>query len=263
MANPLVSIIIPCHNDGTLLLEALASARAQTLTNCEIVIADDHSSDINTLNILKKLHEEGVNIVKVPDGHTGLPAARNCAVAHSRGKYILPLDADDLLAEDYARLASEELERQPDTAVCYAQAELFGLRSGLWRLESYSYPRLLCENMIFCSAMYRRSDFEKVGGYDERLRLGYEDWAFWIKLLEGGRRVVQLDSVLFYYRIREASLSASMRKRRFRAIFAVWRSCRRQYLRHLPLYILMKAKRILKKSVRHTAKMIQNLFSER
>lgn len=251
MMNPLVSIIIPCHNDGELLLEGLASAQAQTLPECEIIIANDHSTDPRTLDILRRLREEGNKIVHVPAGHAGLPAARNCAIRQSRGQYILPLDADNRLAPQYARRASDVLSQHADVALCYGRAEFFGRREGPRELEEYSYPKLLCANMIDSCAMFRRADFDRLGGYDERLRLGYEDWAFWIKLLDDGRRVVRLDEVLFYYRVREASLSANIRKKRFRALFAVLNSCRRQYLRHLPLYIVMQCARIVKKCITH------------
>ena len=247
MLTPLVSIIIPCHNDGKLLLEAVASAEAQTLPNYEVVIANDHSVDPQTLDILSNLQGKGKKVVHVPDGHTGLPAARNFAISQSCGEYILPLDADNKLAPQYAEHAAKVLSHHNDVALCYGRAELFGLKEGPWELGDYSYPKLLCANMIDSCAMFRRSDFDRLGGYDERLRLGYEDWAFWIRLLDGGRRVVRLDEVLFYYRVRESSLSASMRKKRFRALFAVLRSCRRQYLRHFPLYLLMQSRRILGK----------------
>lgn len=247
MLHPLVSIVIPCHNDGELLLEALASAQAQTLPGCEVIIANDHSTAPRTLDILRRLGEEGKKIVNVPDGHAGLPAARNCAIRESRGKYILPLDADNKLAPQYAQQASDVLARHADVALCYGRAEFFGLKEGPWNLEAYSYPKLLCSNMIDSCAMFRRTDFDRLGGYDERLRLGYEDWAFWIKLLEGGGRVVRLDEVLFYYRVREASLSANIRKRRLKALFAVLSSCRWQYLRHFPLYAVMQCARIVQK----------------
>lgn len=241
---PLVSIIIPCHNDGEYLLEAVTSAKFQTLPSCEVIIANDHSNDPYTLEVLRKLQEQGERVVNVPEGRRGPSAARNHAIMHSRGSYILPLDADDRIAADYARQAVEVLSSRPEVGLCYCHAELFGMRSGPWILESYSYEKLLCSNMIFCSAMFRRTDFDRIKGYDESLYQGYEDWAFWIKLLEHGRQVVCLDDVLFYYRKHGISHSSSTDKKHYSSIFAVIRSCHKQYMKHLPNYIILQCKRI-------------------
>lgn len=247
MLTPLVSIIIPCHNEDMLLLEAVASAEAQTLASCEIIIVSDQNTTPNTLDILYRLRKEGKKVVQAPEGCVGPSAARNFAIRLSRGKYILPLDADNRLAPQYAERAATVLAHHDDVALCYGRAELFGLKQGPWELEAYSYPKLLCGNMIDICAMFRRSDFERLGGFDERLRLGYEDWAFWIKLLDGGRRVVRLDEVSFYYRVRKTSRSTSTRKKRFLALFSVLRSCHRQYLRYFPIYLLMQSRRIFGK----------------
>jgi GT2 family glycosyltransferase len=65
-------------------------------------------------------------------------------------------------------------------------------------------------NVIFCSALYARRDWRKVGGYDENLRQGWEDWDFWLGLLELGRIVHCLPSVGFYYRKNENSMATAM-----------------------------------------------------
>jgi len=65
-------------------------------------------------------------------------------------------------------------------------------------------------NVIFCSAVYRRVDWQAVGGYDEALRRGWEDWDFWLSLLELGRLVRCLPDTGFYYRKNVASMAAGM-----------------------------------------------------
>ena len=115
------------------------------------------------------------------------------------------MDADDKIANDYLELAVNEFQKDSSLKVVYAKAEKFGTTSGVWHLPPYDIAKLGLYNMIFCSAIYRKSDWENVGGYDVNMVLGLEDWEFWIGLLKKGGNVHQLDKVGFYYRIKEKS----------------------------------------------------------
>lgn len=205
-----VSIIIPCYNDGKYLPEAVASARAQAYPNIEIIIVDDHSTDPKTQRVLLDVAAQGLCVLQTPPGKKGLPAARNAGIARATGKYILPLDADDIIEPTYAEKAVAVLEAYPDVGICYCRAGLFGLKRGIWQLPTYSPDLMLLENMIFATAFFRRRDWEAVGGYDESLTLGLEDHAFWLALLEHGAKVHMLDEVLFHYRIKPNSMVAQM-----------------------------------------------------
>ena len=68
------------------------------------------------------------------------------------------------------------------------------------------YEELLQRNHIFCSAFFRRSDCMAIGGYDENMRKGHEDWEFFIRLLDENSLVYQIPSPLFYYRVKEQSM---------------------------------------------------------
>jgi len=60
--------------------------------------------------------------------------------------------------------------------------------------------------LIYCSAFFRKSDYDRVGGYDESLKDGLEDWDFWISLLKSGGEVKKINTVQFYYRKKEESM---------------------------------------------------------
>ena len=205
-----VSIIIPCYNDGKYLPEAVASARRQTHPAMEIIVVDDHSDDAETLAILERLRHEGVTVLETPPGRKGPSAARNAGIAAATGDYILPLDADDVIAPDYAAKAAAVLDADETVGICYCRARYFGLKSGPWELPPYSFEELLCGNMIFATAMFRKSDWASLGGYDESLLAGLEDYAFWLRLTESGARVRRLDEELFFYRVKGGSRSAQM-----------------------------------------------------
>lgn len=229
-----VSIIIPCFNDGKYLPEAVASARAQTHSSVETIVVDDHSDDPRTLAVYEDLRGQGVTVICTPEGKKGPSAARNVGIAVASGEYILPLDADDVMASDYVSLAAAALDADPELGICYCKATYFGLKSGPWRLPPYSFDALLTGNMIFASAMFRKADWLRVGGYDEKLVTGLEDYALWLRIAALGRRVKQLDAELFKYRIKKDSRTAAMTQNdsETAALEAVYESCQDIFAAH-------------------------------
>lgn len=198
-----VSIAIPCWNAGTGLGEAIQSALAQTQTDVEIVIVDDGSTDAETLRLLNVSDWPRTRVIR--QANAGPAAARNRAIAEATGEYILPLDADDLLEPTYAAKAAVVLDAQPDVGIVYCRATKFGAEEGPWDLPTFSPGELALGNVIFTSAMFRKADWESVGGFDEGFRHGMEDYDFWIRLVHAGRKVVQLPEALFRYRVRDGS----------------------------------------------------------
>ena len=225
--NPLVSIVIPCFNDGKYLPEALASARAQTYPNIEIIVVDDHSTDGETIKILERVKEEGLSVVKTPEGKKGPSAARNEGISLASGTYILPLDADDRIDPLYVEKSVAILESRPETGICYCKVRLFGIKNGSLERPPYSWNNLLAGNMIVATALFRKQDWQMLGGYDETLQSGLEDYAFWIKLISLGREVVQIDEELFHYRIKPRSRTALIAEsqREMQVLEDVHRSC--------------------------------------
>lgn len=197
-----VSVVIPHYNCFQYIKEAIDSVKAQTYKNWEIIIMDDGSTDIS-FEALKKLEEENIKVFS--QKNQGPAAARNAAIALSCGKYILPLDADDKIAPTYMEKAVPILENDPDIGIVYCKAEKFGRVNGYWDLPEYSEELMVIDNIIFCTAFFRKEDWEGVGGFPVFARLGVEDYAFWLKILSLGRKVVQIKEILFYYRIHETS----------------------------------------------------------
>jgi hypothetical protein len=68
---------------------------------------------------------------------------------------------------------------------------------------------MLLDNLIFVSAFFRKKDWEAVNGYNLNMKYCYEDWDFWLSLVELGRKVYRIPKALFYYRITNASMMSS------------------------------------------------------
>jgi glycosyltransferase involved in cell wall biosynthesis len=227
---PLVSIIIPCFNQGKYLSEALDSVLAQDYENWECFIVNDGSLD-NTKEIASIYCDLDSRFKYIYKENAGLSAARNTGIKASTGKYILPLDADDKIAYKYCSLAVSKLEENDQIKIVYCRCQYFGIRSGEYELPDFSLSRILGRNLIFCSAFFRRLDYDLSRiGYNENMKYGLEDWDFWLSLLENGGEVFKLDEILFYYRIRTSSMARSMDREK--SIF----SRRRIWLNHRNLF---------------------------
>lgn len=207
--NPLISVIVPTYNHGIYLPETLDSVTAQSFTDWECIIVDDGSTD-NTENIAKGFCQKDSRFQYFLKNNGGLSAARNTGIRKSSGEYVLPLDADDLIGNTYLEKAVKRFIEFPDTKLVYCKAELFGDIVKNWELEEYNFEKLLFSNMIFCSAIFRKKDFDKTAGYNENMIYGLEDWDFWIALLDEHDIVYQIPETLFCYRIKENSMHRRM-----------------------------------------------------
>lgn len=202
--NNLVSVIIPCFNQGIYLGDAINSVLASTYTPIEIIIVDDGSTD-DTATVSDCYANLFQNIKYYYQPNRGPSVARNYGITKARGQWILPLDADDKIAEDYISRAVQVLQQQPEVKLVYCNASFFGFKEGPWKLKEFSLKRLALRNMIFNCALYRKRDWEKAGGYAPELIHGFEDWEFWISLLKDKGTVHKLDITGFYYRIHQQS----------------------------------------------------------
>lgn len=198
-----VSVVIPLYNMEAFLAETLDSVLASDYPNFEVIVMDDGSTD-RSLDIARSYAERDARVKAFTQTNTGACAARNAAIAHSSGTYILPVDADNRIAPTFIRHAVEAIEADEEVKVVCPRAEFFGDRTGEWKLRPYSPELLARKNMMDTCALYRRADWERVGGYCEEI-IAREDWEFWIAVLKDGGRVVRLPDVELYYRIREGS----------------------------------------------------------
>lgn len=200
---PIVSVIIPCFNHAKYLSETMDSLIAQTLNNWEAIIVNDGSTD-NTENIALSYVERDNRIHYFYQENSRTSAARNKAISHSVGKYLLPLDGDDKIAPDFLLMAVTFLEKNPSFTAYYSLVEFFGTKQGIWDLHYSSYKNELLSNSIHISTVFRKSDCIDIGGFDESMKVGLEDWEFFIRLLYPDKKIYQEQKVLAYYRVSDS-----------------------------------------------------------
>lgn len=195
-----ISVIITCYNYGEFIEETIDSVENQTFKQFEIIVVDDGSTDSHTHDVLKSLEAKGVTVIR--QVNAGPSSARNSGIKVARGNYIVPLDADDLIAPTFLEKCNLVLDSDPEVSVVYTEVEYFGAKTGKMKLEPLSASAMVLNNCIVATAMYRRSVWETVGGYNEDMKICIEDWDFWIGCLENGLRFKLIPESLFFYRIK-------------------------------------------------------------
>ena len=204
---PEVSIIIPCYNQAHYLPEAVGSVVNQTFTHWECIIVNDGSGD-NTPQIANSLimqySEKHIRLIN--QENKGLAEARNAGIKASKGKYILPLDADDLIHPEMLQKTVSLLKTHPEIAIAYTDVKHFGSANRIVCAGEYDFKRLCFQNHLNYCSLYRREAWESAGGYDPNMVWGYEDWDFWISCGEKGYYGKRISEPLFMYRVKETSM---------------------------------------------------------
>jgi teichuronic acid biosynthesis glycosyltransferase TuaG len=214
MTTPLVSIITPAYNSAAYIAETLASARAQTFTSFELIVADDGSTD-STVDIVRQTAADDSRVVLIQTPHGGAAAARNAAFSVARGRFVALLDSDDVWMPDYLSEQLKIAERCPGGGVVTANAisrggdldgrPIWSATSGLRTLALHDL--IVEDNAVCIMSLFRYEVFERVGGFDPEFT-GNEDYEFWLRVANAGFGIVQNLQPLGYYRRRPGSVSS-------------------------------------------------------
>ncbi len=204
--SPRVSIIIPYYNHGKFIDETLASIdKIADKSMYEVIIVNDGSPDAYSNERLKEIAKSGLYLV-IEQVNQGVSVARNVAVAHARGEYILPVDSDNRIKPEYIDEALAILDNNKDVDIVYCDYDLFGAETGVRKSGEYNFQRLLLDNFIENCSMVRKEVFNNVGGYDPFFRkIGIEDWDLWLNAAFAGCKFHYIQKPLFDYRVAESS----------------------------------------------------------
>jgi glycosyltransferase involved in cell wall biosynthesis len=199
---PTVSVIIPSYQQEEFLGDAVASVVAQTWTDWEIVIVDDGSTDATVetaLRLIEKHPDRRLRLLR--QQNQGVSSARNNAIAASTGRYILPLDADDMLAPQMLEKTVALLESDRSVSIAYTDYEWFGVESRRVTAGVWTTNAMCVMNQLGYCCLYRRGTWAGAGGYNSG-QTHYEDWDFWLACIEKGYTARRVPESLFLYRLR-------------------------------------------------------------
>lgn len=205
-----VTIIITNYNKGDYIKESIESALNQNYSNFDVLIIDDGSTD-GSVDIIKS-YQPNPKITLILQDNIGVIKTRNKAINSAKGEFILQLDGDDLLHPEYLSWTSPVLSGNSNVGIAFCKTELFGAKSGVWDLGEYSLLNQLTTNQIVVTALFRKKDFLRTNGYNDVFAKGYEDWDFWLSILELGLKGQEINKIGFYYRILPESRNSSFSK---------------------------------------------------
>ncbi|MEO8690324.1 MAG: glycosyltransferase [Solirubrobacteraceae bacterium] len=211
---PLVSVVVPYFALDAYVEDTLRSISAQTYSNLETLVVNDGS--LREQDRMLEEMSERYPIRLLTQRNRGLGAARNFGIVHARGRFILPLDADDVIDPDFVECCVEALLRDPELAYVgtwsrYIDEEgepVEGANPGYTPLGNWS--SLTEEQNVAgsASAVIRRWLFDVGFAYSHDLT-SYEDWLFYLQLRRAGHQGAIIPRALLQYRIRTSSMLRS------------------------------------------------------
>ncbi|MEN3322518.1 glycosyltransferase family A protein [Mariniflexile soesokkakense] len=201
--NKLVSIIVPCYKQAHFLDETLQSVLNQTYDNWECIVVNDGSPD-NTEKVAKQWCSKDERFKYISKENGGLSSARNTGIKVSNGEYVLPLDSDDIIDANFLSTLVPELRKDESLAIvsCYSLFFDKGVDNIIYKLKpkGTTHLNLLYANQLIATSLYKKKCWEEVGGYDESMKNGFEDWEFWLSITKRGWKYKIVEDFLFYYR---------------------------------------------------------------
>jgi len=235
---PLISVVVPCYNSGEFLKTSLQSILHQSYLNFEIILVNDGSTCKTTKKILK-FYRKNKFIKIVNQENKGLSSARNRGIQESLGEYIFFLDSDDSISKDCLEKLFNLIKNKKNI-YSYSSFTLTGLYSGFLS-KSYNFFEQLFSNQIPYSCLYPKNLLVKLGGYDEKMKNGFEDWELNIRMGINNFHGISSNEKLFYYNVSNDGMLKSISLKKYYQIY--------EYIRykHSSIYSIKNLLAIYKK----------------
>jgi len=233
----LVSTVIPCYNSGETIVRTISSIQNQTFKDVEIIVVNDGSDDAKTLKILNNI-QKNIKVINIKN--KGLAAARNIGIHEANSKYILPLDSDDYFLPNFIEKAIKLLENNEKIHYVFCNIRMFGEQEGVLD-RNYNYFVQLFNNQLPYALFYEKKIWADVGGYDESMILGYEDWEFNIRLGKYGYHPLKIKEPLFYYNVSASGMLKSKSDNNYISILRYIRKKHNETYSIIRLYEIWKS----------------------
>ncbi|MCI6265426.1 MAG: glycosyltransferase [Erysipelotrichaceae bacterium] len=210
---PLISLIIPVYNvEKNLLEECLDSILNQSYSNFEICIADDYSTNEETLKTLKEYEEKDKRIhviYRKENGH--ISEASNSAISIARGEFIGLVDNDDVIEKDALYYVVEELNRDKNLDLIYSDEDKLdfdGKRCFPHFKSDFALDTLLSSNYICHFTVLRKKIVDELGGFRSKYN-GAQDYDLFLRVIDKTRKIAHIPKILYHWRMTKGSTSSS------------------------------------------------------
>lgn len=229
--NPTVSVVIPCYNDEKFITETLNSILNQTFKDLNVIIVDDGSDEV-TKKVLSTLISNKVQVIS--QLNKGLSAARNTGFKAAKGDYIVTIDSDDTVEPTFIEKAILIFKNDSCVGAVSSYVNVFRNKNQItseYKPKGGGIKDFLFDNNSVSFAMIRKKVWEQVGGYDEKMIKGFEDWEFWISITKKGWKVAIIPELLFNYRHKKKSMSTNAKANHREA------NLKYIYIKHQDVYV--------------------------
>lgn len=214
-----VQAVITSFNQGSMIREAVDSLCSQTTLPAAIIIVDDGSEDETSIRILQEIQADvripvPVTVQYQPNG--GVSSARNTGIRMAKAPMVLILDGDDRLEPEYIEQVSSMLRDDQSMVAASSWMHTFGVLDAVVQPCGGSIASFLARNCCPATHILRREAWKQCGGYDESMRSGFEDWDFFLSMLEtiADAQIGIVEKPLIDYRMAPVSANVkSMSKR--------------------------------------------------
>lgn len=210
--NPLVSVIVPCYNQGIFLSETLESVLNQTFSDWECLIIDDGSTD-DTCKVAKSYVVKDSRFSYLKKENGGVSSARNLGLDNAKGSYIQFLDSDDILAVRKLEISLDKLKlfRDKDLKIAISNFRMFTeniavtsdpfcvLEEKFLNFEGFLYHWNSSFSLQIQCGFFEASLFDHIR-FPENLS-AQEDWVVWVSLFKTGTEAIFINEPLAYYRV--------------------------------------------------------------
>lgn len=214
-----VEAVITSYNQSSMIYGAVHSLCSQTVKPRKIWVVDDGTTDGESLHILDEIEADcklpvPVRVIRQPN--SGVSAARNAGIRKTEAPLVLVLDGDDSLEPSFIEETRKRLCEHPAMVAASSWMRTFGILEAVVRPTGGTVAAFLSRNCCPATNLFRREAWEQCGGYDETMRNGFEDWDFFLNLLETvpDASIGIVEKPLIHYRTAPASSNIkSMEKR--------------------------------------------------
>lgn len=211
--NPKISILIPTYNvSEKLLKECLDSVLNQSYTNYEICIADDKSTNIETLNTLKEYEKNDKIKITYREKNGHISEASNSALKLATGEFISLLDNDDILERDALYYIVEALNNDKSLDMIYTDEDKMDFNGKIMEPHfkpDYSPDTLMCVNYICHFTCIRKSIMDELNGFRGKYN-GAQDYDLFLRVVEKTNKIHHIKKVLYHWRQTPTSTAGSL-----------------------------------------------------
>ena len=238
-----IEAVITSYNQGTMILEAVQSICNQTLLPQRIIIVDDGSTDKDSLAVLEDIQNNPCMPIPITiyfQENRGVSAARNAGISKAQSSMVLVLDGDDKLEAGYIEHVSKLLCDDPTMVIASSWMHTFGVLDAIVCPIGGNIVPFLSHNCCPATHILRKEIYEQCNGYDESMRSGFEDWDFFLSMLEttSEAHIGIVKKPLIHYRTAPASANIKSMDKRLELMRYIIEKHHHSYSNHMTKVLL-------------------------